>query len=47
LEEKERIFMITDRIRAALEQRGISEEATLADFELFRERLGRRRKQAE
>ncbi|MGH7594949.1 MAG: hypothetical protein ACREOI_01305 [bacterium] len=39
LEEQEKIFEITDRVRAALEAKGISEEDTLADFEKFRQRL--------
>jgi len=39
LEEQEKIFAITDRVRTALEAKGISEEETLADFEKFRERL--------
>jgi len=43
LEEKERIFEITDRVRSALEAKEISEEETLADFEKFRERLYRER----
>jgi len=41
LEEKEKIFEITDRVGAALEAKGISEEDTLADFEKFREQLYR------
>lgn len=44
IEEQERIFEITNRVRNALEAKGISEEATLADFEKFRERLYRERK---
>ncbi len=39
LEEQEKIFAITDRVRAALEAKGISEEETLADFEKFRQHL--------
>jgi metal-responsive CopG/Arc/MetJ family transcriptional regulator len=39
LEEQEKIFAITDKVRAALEAKGISEEETLADFEKFRQRL--------
>lgn len=39
LEEREKIFATTDKVRAALEARGISEEKTLADFEKFRQRL--------
>jgi hypothetical protein len=36
LEEREKVFEITDRVRAVLEAKGISEEETLADFEKFR-----------
>ncbi len=39
LEEQEKIIEITDRVRAALESKGISEEQSLADFEKFRQRL--------
>lgn len=39
LEEQEKIFATTDKVRAALEAKGISEEETLADFEKFRQRL--------
>ncbi len=39
LEEQEKIFAITDRVRVALEAKGISEEETLADFEKFRQLL--------
>lgn len=39
LEEQEKIFAITDKVRAALEAKGISEEETLADFEKFRQRI--------
>lgn len=39
LEDKQKIFEITERVRTALEEKGLSEEATLADFERFRERL--------
>jgi uncharacterized protein YcaQ len=35
LEEQEKIIEITDKVRAALEAKGISEEETLADFEKF------------
>jgi len=36
IEEREKIFATTDKVRAALEAKGISEEETLADFEKFR-----------
>lgn len=39
LEDQEKIFEITDRVRAALEAQGIGEEQTLAAFEKFRQRL--------
>jgi uncharacterized protein YcaQ len=39
LEEREKVFAITEKVRAALEARGISEEESLAKFEKFRERL--------
>ena len=39
LEEQEKIFAITDKVRTTLEAKGISEEETLADFEKFRQRL--------
>lgn len=39
LEEKEKTLEITDRVRAALEAKGISEEDTFADFEEFRHRF--------
>jgi len=39
LEAKEKSFAITEKIRTALEAKGISEEETLADFEKFRDRL--------
>jgi metal-responsive CopG/Arc/MetJ family transcriptional regulator len=39
LEEQEKIIEITDKVRTALEAKGISEEETLADFEKFRQRL--------
>lgn len=39
LEEQEKIFAITDKVRTTLEAKGISEEETLADFEKFRRRL--------
>ena len=38
-EEKEKIIAITEKVRAAYEAKGISEEETLADFEKFRDRL--------
>lgn len=38
-EDKKRIIAITDKIRAAYEAKGISEEQALADFEKFRDRL--------
>lgn len=41
LEEKRKFFEISDRVCAALETKGISEEEVLADFEKFRERLYR------
>ena len=39
LEEQEKVFEITGKVRAALEAKGTSEEETLAAFEKFRERL--------
>lgn len=45
LEAQEKIFAVTDKVRAALEAKGISEEETLADFEKFRERLYHERNQ--
>lgn len=46
LEEQEKIFEITDKVRAGLEVKGISEEETLADFEEFRQRLYHERQTA-
>lgn len=46
IEEQEKIFEITDKVRAALEAKGISEEETLADFERFRQRLYHERTEA-
>ncbi len=45
MEEQEKIFAITDKVRTALEAKGISEEETLADFEKFREHLYHERSQ--
>jgi metal-responsive CopG/Arc/MetJ family transcriptional regulator len=45
LEEKEKIIAITDKVRAALEAKGISEEETSAKFEQFRQRLYHERTQ--
>ena len=39
LQEKEKVFAITDRVRAALEAKGITEEKSLTDFEKFRDQL--------
>jgi len=39
LEEREKVFAITDKVRAAYEAKGISEEESLAKFEKFRDRL--------
>jgi len=39
LEEREKIFAIAAKVRAAYEAKGISEEETLADFEKFRQKL--------
>jgi metal-responsive CopG/Arc/MetJ family transcriptional regulator len=39
LEEQEKVLAITDKVRVALEMKGISEEETLADFEKLRQRL--------
>jgi metal-responsive CopG/Arc/MetJ family transcriptional regulator len=39
LEEQEKIFEITDRVRAGLEAKGVSEEKILADFDKFRQHL--------
>lgn len=36
MEEQEKIFANTDKVRTALEAKGISEEETLADFERAR-----------
>jgi len=38
-EEKEKIIAISEKVRAAYDAKGISEEETLADFEKFRDRL--------
>lgn len=46
LEEKEKIMAISEKVRTALEAKGISEEETLADFEKFRQRLYNERIQA-
>lgn len=39
LKEREKAFAIIERVRAAYEAKGISEEESLAKFEKFRERL--------
>ncbi len=39
MEDQEKIFGITDKVRTALEAKGTSAEETLADFEKFREHL--------
>lgn len=39
LEHKRKFFEVSDRVRAALEKKGISEEEILADFEKFRDKL--------
>ncbi|GEM_PF-1706672 len=39
LEEREKIFAIIEKVRAAYEAKGISEEESLAKFEKFRDRL--------
>jgi hypothetical protein len=43
LKDQEKVSAITEKVRAAYEAKGISEEETLADFEKFRERLYRER----
>ena len=43
LEEKRKVFEITERVRIGLERKGISEEMTIADFERFREKLSHER----
>ncbi len=39
MEEREKVFAITEKVRAAYEAKGVSEEESLAKFESFRERL--------
>ena len=45
LEERREFFEASDRVGAALQAKGITEEEILADFEKFREKLYREQRE--